>query len=121
MGAQAFCGVDQATPLGTSVTVASASETALSLSVTVPANGMAMGAAFVTTGGRNLAPQSGATEEWEANDSCCSSGAGTTRTTTGDCGVTWDGAAQPAGLICTPINPVAAAAATRRAGPMVMQ
>ena len=69
MGAQAFCGVDQTTPLGTSVTVTSASETALSLSVTVPANGMAMGAAFVNNGAESKAftPQSGATEEWEAN------------------------------------------------------
>jgi hypothetical protein len=116
MGAQAFCGVDQVTPLGTSVTDSASGSTGLSVSVTVPANGYAMGAAFIKDESLTLDPQSGATEEWESSGgaACCSSAAGTTRTTTGDCGVTWDGSSRPAGLICMPINAAAVSAARRR-------
>jgi hypothetical protein len=108
LAAQAYCGVDQASPLGTAVTV-SGLAVDVTVAVTVPANGMALGPMVVygSDAIKTLTGHSGVTIETEANDSCCNQIAWTTRTATGNCGATWAGPGAHAGLICVPINPAA--------------
>lgn len=112
--ATSFCGVDQATPTGTTVYNSSAAQgTPLSTTATVPANGMAIGHMFLydSTAAATTATVSGGTQRWNIGLSVFDViGVGQTRSTTGAMDYAFNGGASVKwGSIITPINAAALA------------
>jgi hypothetical protein len=119
---RSFSGVDQATPFGTAVADSNTGGTALTATITIPADGLGYDAGAQRTDGTCTGVTATGTNQTERYDLCDGApsddvgGFGSTNTSTGSSAQSYTLTAGGGyiALIAAPINPVAAAATSRR-------